>query len=69
MTTETILSEAQTAYIRALAEDLPNRQRATFFAAVNARTGGRPSDLVLQRIATIVFRELKRGELLAARRA
>jgi hypothetical protein len=59
----TDLSAAQSAYVKALAEQLPQGQRLTFEAAVKARTGGRPADLTLQRVATLVLKEIKRGDL------
>jgi hypothetical protein len=58
------LSEAQQEYVAGLAQQLPADQRDTFIGAVQFRLGGRPCDIVLQRVASLIFRELQRGDLL-----
>jgi hypothetical protein len=61
------LSEQQSAYVRDLAKELPADQRDTFFGTVQFRLGGRPNDETVGRVATLIYRELQRGELLARR--
>jgi hypothetical protein len=62
------LSEQQAEYVKGLAKQLPPNQRDTFTGAVQTRLcRGHPSDATLQRVASLIFRELQRGEILARR--
>jgi hypothetical protein len=62
------LSDQQKEYIKGLAKQLPPDKRETFTGAVHTRLcRGHPSDATTQRVASLIFRELQRGELIARR--
>jgi hypothetical protein len=61
------LSEAQKQYLTVLASQLEPGQRDVFWNAVYSRLGGRPIDETVFRAASLIYREIERGERLARR--
>jgi hypothetical protein len=61
------LSEQQSAYVRDLAKELPVEKRDTFIGAVQSRLSGRPADETVGRVASLIFSEIRRHEILARR--
>jgi hypothetical protein len=61
------LSEAQKQYLTGLASQLEPGQRDIFWNAVYSRLGGKPADETVGRVASLIFSEIRRNEILARR--
>jgi hypothetical protein len=61
------LTEAQKEYVDGLAQQLPAEQRDVFFGAVQTRLDGKPDDIIVARVASLAYGEIRRHEILKRR--